>query len=67
MSGDGAAAWQRLEQDAHQSLRVRGWIPDYVAVRRSEDLGVPAPGDALIVVAAARLGSARLIDNIAVT
>jgi pantoate--beta-alanine ligase len=66
-TGEGAAAWQRLGQDALQSLRSRGWEPDYVAVRRSDDLGVPAPGDALIVLGAARLGGARLIDNIAVT
>jgi pantoate--beta-alanine ligase len=56
----------RLERDAIQGLRARGWQPDYVAVRRSDDLGVPAPGDALIVLGAARLGSTRLIDNILV-
>jgi len=64
--GAGSAARAHLEQDALQSLRARGWDPDYVAVRRSEDLGVPASGDALIVVGAARLGGTRLIDNIAV-
>ena len=39
-------------------------MPDYVAIRRQENLGEPAPGDPLIVLAAARLGSTRLIDNI---
>ena len=60
------AAVARLEQDALESLRARGWQPDYVAVRRSGDLGAPVPGDARIVLAAARLGTTRLIDNVAV-
>ena len=65
VAGNPAAAPQ-LEQDAMRALRARGWEPDYVAVRRSEDLGAPAPGDALIVLGAARLGGTRLIDNIPV-
>ncbi|MGW8183473.1 MAG: pantoate--beta-alanine ligase, partial [Burkholderiales bacterium] len=45
-----------------------GWKPDYVAVRRQADLQPPEPGDsALVVLAAARLGRTRLIDNIEVT
>ena len=65
VAADPAAA-ARLEQDALESLRARGWQPDYVAVRRSDDLGPPLPGDARIVLGAARLGTTRLIDNIAV-
>ncbi|MDE2081746.1 MAG: pantoate--beta-alanine ligase [Burkholderiales bacterium] len=56
--------WATLEADAMQGLRLRGWQPDYVAVRRQRDLAPPAPGDALVVLAAARLGSTRLIDNL---
>ncbi len=55
-----------LEAAAMQSLRGRGWQPDYVAVRQQGDLALPVTGaeDALVVLAAARLGSTRLIDNL---
>jgi pantoate--beta-alanine ligase len=50
---------------ASQELEKLGFIPDYVVVRRQQDLAVPAEDDvALIVLAAARLGHTRLIDNI---
>ena len=61
----------RLEHEAVDGLTRRGWAPDYVAVRRRSDLqpataqqldeGVP-----LVVLAAARLGTTRLIDNLEV-
>jgi pantoate--beta-alanine ligase len=41
--------------------------PDYFAVRRAQDLGAPTPDTKhLVVLTAARLGKARLIDNIQV-
>ena len=52
-----------LEQRALQALTVRGWQPDYLTVRRRADLQPPQPGDALVVLGAARLGRTRLIDN----
>lgn len=70
------AAWQagerdidRLEADAMHALRARGWQPDYVALRRRADLTRPTGGDGgapepLVVLAAARLGKTRLIDNL---
>ncbi|MEO5734667.1 MAG: pantoate--beta-alanine ligase, partial [Rubrivivax sp.] len=60
----GRRDWSALEAEAVQSLQMRGWHPDYVAVRRRSDLGDPAPGDALVTLAAARLGGTRLIDNL---
>jgi len=58
----------RLEQEAMADLHRHGWVPDYVAVRRQADLQPPAPGDgALVVLAAAKLGNTRLIDNIEVS
>lgn len=56
----------RLEAAAVAELRAHGWAPDYVAVRKRIDLQLPsdtieAP---LVVLAAARLGSTRLIDNL---
>lgn len=52
-----------LEAKAMEGLRQRGWQPDYLTVRRREDLQAPQAGDALVVLGAARLGNTRLIDN----
>jgi pantoate--beta-alanine ligase len=54
-----------LQRLALHSLTIRGWHPDYLVIRRRADLGDPGPDDApLVVLAAARLGGTRLIDNI---
>jgi len=51
--------------DAMRELAGAGWQPDYVEVRRRRDLAPPQTGDCeLVVLAAARLGSTRLIDNV---
>jgi pantoate--beta-alanine ligase len=60
------AAISRLESQAMQSLSHAGWRPDYVAVRRQIDLQTAHAGDAMVVLAAARLGATRLIDNLEV-
>ena len=52
------------DQGAMAGLAARDWKPDYVAIRRQLDLGEPAPGEPLVVLAAAKLGSTRLIDNL---
>ena len=50
---------------ACQQLESAGFDTDYVVVRNQSDLSVPTKGDkSLIVLAAARLGNTRLIDNI---
>ena len=61
-----AAGISRLESQAMQTLSNAGWRPDYVAVRRQADLQPPRAGDAMVVLAAARLGATRLIDNLEV-
>jgi pantoate--beta-alanine ligase len=51
--------------DAVRELIAAGWQPDYVEVRRRSDLVPPQGGDGeLVVLAAARLGGTRLIDNL---
>ena len=50
--------------DAMQQLSKAGWKPDYVEVRRRSDLAIPNPADSKVVLAAARLGATRLIDNL---
>ena len=62
----GEADVARLELEGMHALRSAGWVPDYVAVRRQADLQAPRSGDAMVVLAAARLGSTRLIDNMEV-
>jgi pantoate--beta-alanine ligase len=65
--GSGARDFQRLDQQAMAELARNGWQPDYVAVRRQADLRQPTERDRdLVVVAAARLGRTRLIDNVEV-
>jgi pantoate--beta-alanine ligase len=60
----GRSDWPMLERDATDALSARGWRPDYVAIRNRADLGTPAPGDRLVVLGAAVLGSTRLIDSL---
>jgi pantoate--beta-alanine ligase len=53
-----------VESDAMAALRLRGWQPDYLTVRRRADLQRPASGDPLVALGAAKLGATRLIDNL---
>jgi pantoate--beta-alanine ligase len=58
-----------LEAAATAALAGRGWQVDYIAVRRRRDLKTPdaadmAAGEPLVVLAAAKLGATRLIDNL---
>ena len=61
----GEKDYARLEREAAVELDRHGWKTDYIAVRRQADLQAPASdGDALVVLAASRLGTPRLIDNL---
>ena len=55
-----------IEAQAVHTLRSRGWQPDYMVVRRREDLQTPRGDEPLVVLGAARLGTTRLIDNLEV-
>jgi pantoate--beta-alanine ligase len=63
----GQPEYAQLERSAMERLRSRGWVPDYVAIRRQRDLGSPGTNEPLVVLAAARLGTTRLIDNVEVS
>jgi pantoate--beta-alanine ligase len=63
----GERDFPKLEREAMASLTARGWKPDYVAVRKRSDLVAPAGHETdapLVVLAAAKLGATRLIDNL---
>jgi pantoate--beta-alanine ligase len=63
----GARDFSALETEAVRALQAAGWLPDYVALRKKLDLQLPSAHDSgLVVLAAARLGSTRLIDNLEV-
>lgn len=69
--GEGLQAGKRnypqMEQQAMDELAGFGMKPDYVSIRRAENLAEPdRDTDELVVLAAARLGKSRLIDNLAV-
>lgn len=54
-----------LIENAQQQLTQRGFIPDYIEVRRAKDLQVACENDNdIVILAAAHLGKARLIDNL---
>ena len=63
----GERDFARIERDAMAELQAHGWFPDYIAVRKTFDLQLPAVHESgLVVLAAARLESTRLIDNLEV-
>jgi pantoate--beta-alanine ligase len=58
-----------LERSTVADLEARGWRPDYVSIRLRSDLAAPDRGavdrgEPLVVLAAAWLGTTRLIDNL---
>lgn len=56
-----------LETRGFDELKAGGLAPEYFSIRRAENLGPPdRDDDHLVVLAAARLGAARLIDNVLV-
>jgi pantoate--beta-alanine ligase len=61
----GSRDFLALETRAAGKLKEAGFEPEYVSIRRAEDLGEPQPDSMdLVVLASAWLGKARLIDNL---
>jgi len=57
-----------LESQAAEALVNAGFEVDYFTIREAETLSAPGPGcNQLVILAAARLGRPRLIDNLPVS
>jgi pantoate--beta-alanine ligase len=68
-AGGADAEVASLERAQADLLRARGWLPDYLTVRRRADLLAPTAADLaarvpLVALGAAKLGQTRLIDNL---
>jgi pantoate--beta-alanine ligase len=61
----GEANYENLEKDAISALKEAGFKPEYFSICDSKTLKSPINQE-LVVLAAAWLGNARLIDNVAV-
>ena len=58
---------EQIQEQGVQLLATQGWKPEYVAIRNQATLAIPAAGEQkLVILAAARLGATRLIDNLEV-
>lgn len=63
----GNKSMDEIEKEALGRLQQAGFRPEYVSIRRTEDLKQPTPEDTrLSILVAAWLGRARLIDNLKV-
>ncbi|OGT64386.1 MAG: pantoate--beta-alanine ligase [Gammaproteobacteria bacterium RIFCSPLOWO2_02_47_7] len=62
---NGNSAYTEIEQRAQDELGQAGFATEYVAIRAANNLAEAGTGD-LVVLAAARLGTARLIDNVVI-
>jgi len=63
---NGSREYLAIEESALTTLEQAGFAPDYVEIRRSTDLIKATETDKDIAIfGAARLGTTRLIDNIA--
>ncbi|MCU7844732.1 MAG: pantoate--beta-alanine ligase [Candidatus Thiodiazotropha sp. (ex Monitilora ramsayi)] len=61
----GAKDYAGLERQALKDLEAAGFRPDYFVIRTADNLQAPREkGETLVILAAAYLGTTRLIDNL---
>lgn len=61
----GSRNFEALERAGFEALKNAGFKPDYFSIRDASNLAAPSPQSAeVVVLTAARIGRARLIDNL---
>lgn len=63
----GEKNYSTLEEQATNTLSKIEFVPDYISIRDRKDLSIPTPQtspEELVILGAAWLGCARLIDNV---
>ncbi|MCU7937960.1 MAG: pantoate--beta-alanine ligase [gamma proteobacterium symbiont of Bathyaustriella thionipta] len=63
----GANNFEQLEQQAVESLNAQGFVTDYISIRAADLSPAMLTHKHLVVLAAAYLGTTRLLDNIQIT
>ena len=64
---DQEEGYAKIEQEQIRLLQLAGFIPEYFSICRADDLQPAEKEDReLVILAAAKLGKARLIDNVKV-
>jgi pantoate--beta-alanine ligase len=64
----GARNFEALERTGFETLKNVGFKPDYYSIRDASNLAAPSPQSSeVVILTAARIGRARLIDNVRAT
>jgi pantoate--beta-alanine ligase len=64
----GSRNFEALERAGFEALKAAGFKPDYFSIRDASSLAAPSPQSAeVVILTAARIGRARLIDNVRAT
>lgn len=64
----GSRNFEALERRGFEALKEAGFKPDYFSIRDASNLAAPSPKSAeVVILTAARIGRARLIDNLRAT
>jgi pantoate--beta-alanine ligase len=64
---EGTTQYQQLEKQARSRIEQAGLKLDYFSIVDADNLGAPCAGKDLVILLAAYLGKARLIDNLEVS
>jgi len=64
----GSMNFEALERAGFEALKKAGFRPDYFSIRDATNLAAPSPQSSqFVILTAARIGRARLIDNVRAT
>ncbi len=63
----GSVDYAALETEGFEALKRSGFRPDYFSIRDAATLGEPVADSEVVILTAARIGRARLIDNVRAT